>query len=101
MSRFDDVSDHFVPVDVDGQHMHVGARGHNLRNVGIAQLDNALNHLPRIFFEQALSVALGHDRTDFFFDRLFVDRLRRSPGDAMKNGVEHTRAPNEWSCQRS
>ena len=66
------LSTDFVPRRVELDHVHLGARRHDVRHHGVAQLDHAFDHLAGVFLEQAFAVALADDRADFFFDRIFV-----------------------------
>ena len=68
----DDLLEHLVPGERGGDGDHVGPRGHDLGDVGVAQFDHAFDHLAGVFLQQALAMPFGDDGADVFFERFFV-----------------------------
>ena len=100
MARLDDAFDHLVPRRVDLDHVNVGPRRHDVRHVRVAQFDHAFDHLAGLFFEQALAVALAHDRANFLFDRFLVGSLFARPTTRCKHAIDPVGTPHQRLCQR-
>ena len=88
----DHLVEHLFPGERGGDGKHVGPRGHDLRNVGVAQLDHAFDHFPGFFFQQAFAMAFGDDGADVFFERFFVGD-RQACGRPGGAGPRRRRAP--------
>jgi len=78
-----------------GHRDHVGPRGHDLGDVGVAQFDYAFDHLASVFFEQPFAVSFGDDGADFVFERLLIGRFFRPACQAVQQGVDEPGRPDQ------
>ena len=92
----DHLLEHLVPGERGGNRNHVGPRRHDLRDVGVAQFDHALDHFAGLFFQQTFAMAFGDDRADVFFERIFIRGRQIAPATRCK-ATSTTRASK---CQR-
>ena len=87
MARRDDQLQGVGPGDRGGDRDHVGPRRHDLRDIDVAQLDDAFDHFPGVLFEQSFAVPLGHDGANFLLERFLVGRGRRAAGEPMQQAI--------------
>ena len=74
-------------------HVHVGPRRHDVRDDGVAQLDDAFDHFAGVFFEQAFAMAFADDRADFLFDGFLVGLVRTCGRRGGARSASTPRAP--------
>ena len=95
VAAMDRLLDHLFPGERGGEGEHVGPRGHDLRDVGVAQLDHALDHLPRLFLEQALAMPFGDNGADVLLERFLVGGGDAAAGQAMQGRVDDVREKHQ------
>ncbi len=97
----DHLLEHLVPGERGGDGDHVGPRGHDLRDVGVAQFDHAFDHLAGLFLQQALAMPFGDDGADVFFERFFVGDGGVAAGQAVQGHVDDARQQRQRRQQEA